>query len=108
MENSGVLERIWLGLKQVKDPEIPVSVVDMGMIVAVNYRPRDHTAEVRLTYTQMGCPAMDMIEDDIKERLLCEPDIDAVAIDVVWDPVWDRRLLSRRARETMRSLGIAV
>jgi metal-sulfur cluster biosynthetic enzyme len=56
----------------------------------------------------MGCPAMDMIQDDIRARLLREPDVAHVDIDVVWDPVWTHRRLSQSARETMRDLGVSV
>ena len=51
---------------------------------------------------------MDFIEDDIRERLLREPDVDAVRIEVVWDPVWTRSRIRDDARETMRSLGIVA
>jgi metal-sulfur cluster biosynthetic enzyme len=56
----------------------------------------------------MGCPATDFIEEDIRERLLREPDIDAVEIETVWDPVWTRARLREEARETMRRLGISA
>jgi metal-sulfur cluster biosynthetic enzyme len=107
-KREAVVARIWGALKQVDDPEIPVSLVDMGLIVAVEYEPASRTARLRITYTAMGCPAMDMIQDDISERLLREPDIAAVDVKVVWDPTWSRQRLSQAARATMRELGIAV
>ena len=105
---SSVLARLWRALKDVEDPEIPVSIVDMGLIVSINYEPKLKAAQLRITYTAMGCPAMDMIQDDIRARLLREPDVAAVDIDVVWDPVWTHRRLSNAARETMRDLGVSV
>jgi metal-sulfur cluster biosynthetic enzyme len=56
----------------------------------------------------MGCPAMEFIEGDIEERLLQEPDIDTVRIEVVWDPVWTRSRIREEARTTMRKLGIVA
>ena len=56
----------------------------------------------------MGCPATEFIEDDIRERLLREPDVDGVRIEVVWDPVWTRSRIREDARERMRSLGIVA
>ena len=106
-DQSEVVRRIWQTLRQVEDPEIPVSLVDMGLIVSVGYEPALRTARLQITYTAMGCPAMDMIQDDIRQQLLGEPDIDAVEIRVVWDPVWTRERLSESARATMRELGIA-
>jgi metal-sulfur cluster biosynthetic enzyme len=103
-----VLERLWQALAEVEDPEIPVSLVDMGLIVSVAYDEPARTARLRITYTAMGCPAMEMIQDDIRQRLLGEPGVDQVDIEVVWDPLWDRKRLSTSARQTMRELGIAV
>jgi metal-sulfur cluster biosynthetic enzyme len=103
-----VLARIWQALQEVEDPEIPVSVVGMGLIVAVDYQVESRTARLKITYTAMGCPAMDMIQDDIRARLLREPGVEAVEIEVVWDPVWSRKRLSDAAKATMRELGIAV
>jgi metal-sulfur cluster biosynthetic enzyme len=101
-----MLDRLWAALREVEDPEIPVSLVDMGLIVSVAYE--DRVAKLEITYTAMGCPAMEMIQDDIRARLLREPEVDRVDIEVVWDPVWTGRRLSRSARETMRELGLAV
>ena len=103
-----VTARIWQALREVEDPEIPVSLVDMGLIVAVDYDPAARAARLKITYTAMGCPAMEMIQDDIRRRLLREPGVDSVEVEVVWDPVWDRRRLSETARATMRDLGIGV
>ena len=105
---TDTLARIWRALHEVEDPEIPVSVVGMGLIVAVEYDAAARTARLKITYTAMGCPAMDMIQDDIRARLLREPDIERVEIEVVWDPVWSRKRLSDSAKATMRELGIAV
>ena len=106
--NDDVPARLWLALRDVEDPEIPVSVVDMGLIVSCDYDPGLQTARLTITYTAMGCPAMDMIQDDIRARLLREPEVSRVDIEVVWDPVWTHRRLSQSARESMRGLGLSV
>jgi metal-sulfur cluster biosynthetic enzyme len=98
--------RLWLALKEVEDPEIPISVVGMGLIVSLSFA--DGVVDVQLTFTAMGCPAMDFIQDDIRERLLREPDVDEVRIEIVWDPVWTRKRIREDARETMRGLGIVA
>ena len=100
--------RIWEALRHVEDPEIPVSVLGLGLIVSVGYRPRDRTAELQITFTSMGCPATDFIEDDIREALLGDPEIDAVEIEVVWDPVWTKDRIRSDARARMKRLGIVV
>jgi metal-sulfur cluster biosynthetic enzyme len=105
---SSVEARIWEALRHVEDPEIPVSVLGMGLIVSVAYEPLERRADLQITYTAMGCPAMDFIQDDIREALLADPEIDSVEIEVVWDPVWTKDRIRSEARATMRELGIAV
>jgi metal-sulfur cluster biosynthetic enzyme len=103
-----VQARLWDALRRVEDPEIPVSVVGMGLIISLAYQVAERRAELEITFTAMGCPAMDFIEDDIREALLADPEVDSVGIEVVWDPVWTKDRLRADARETMRRLGIAV
>ncbi len=100
--------RLWDALRKVDDPEIPVSVVGMGLIVSLVYRPEQRRAELKITFTAMGCPAMDFIEEDIREALLRDPQVDAVEIEVVWDPIWTKDRIRADARATMRRLGLAV
>ncbi len=100
--------RLWDALRGVEDPEIPVSVVGMGLIVSLAYRPSERAADLEITFTAMGCPAMEFIEEDIRSALLADPDVDAVNIEVVWDPVWTKDRIRAEARSRMRELGIAV
>ena len=100
--------RLWEALRGVEDPEIPVSVVGMGLIVSLAYVADERRADLQITFTAMGCPAMEFIEDDIREALLADPDVDVVDIEVVWDPIWTKARLRDDARSKMRSLGIAV
>jgi metal-sulfur cluster biosynthetic enzyme len=100
--------RLWDALRHVEDPEIPVSVLGMGLIVSLAYDAAGRRADLEITFTAMGCPAMDFIEDDIREAILRDPDVDDVRIEVVWDPVWTKDRIRADARETMRRLGIVV
>jgi metal-sulfur cluster biosynthetic enzyme len=100
--------RIWEALRYVEDPEIPVSVLGLGLIVSVTYRPADRTAELQITFTSMGCPATEFIEQDIQDALLEDPEIDAVEIEVVWDPLWTKDRIRADARAKMKQLGIVV
>jgi metal-sulfur cluster biosynthetic enzyme len=106
--SASVEARLWEALRGVEDPEIPVSVVGMGLIVSLSYVTADRRADLQITFTAMGCPAMDFIQDDIREALLADPDVDTVDIEVVWDPVWTKDRLRADARSKMRELGIAV
>jgi metal-sulfur cluster biosynthetic enzyme len=97
---------LWDALREVTDPEIPVSVVDMGLIVALTEEAG--TVDLKLTFTAMGCPAMEFIMDDIRARLLQEPGIREVRIDIVWEPVWTKARLSEEGIDIMRSWGISA
>ena len=98
--------RLWDALRKVEDPEIPVSIVGMGLIISLAYRPPERRVDLQITFTAMGCPAMEFIEDDIREALLDDPAVDEVDIEVVWDPVWTKDRIRADAREQMRRLGI--
>ena len=103
---EAVEARLWEALREVEDPEIPISVVGMGLIVSLSYS--ESVVDIELTFTAMGCPAMDFIQDDIRERLLREPEVDEVRIEVVWDPVWTRARIREEWRATLRKLGIVA
>jgi metal-sulfur cluster biosynthetic enzyme len=99
-------DEIWDALREVPDPELGISVVDMGLVVAVRRDAR--RIAVALTYTAMGCPAMDMIEEDVRVRLLRLPGIEAVELETVWDPVWTKARLTEEGRDALLLAGIAV
>ena len=103
-----MIDRLWAALEEIEDPEIPVSVVDMGLIVSLDYDAASKRARLKITFTAMGCPAMEMIQDDIRARLQREPGVEQVDIEVVWDPVWTAERLTTRARRSMRDIGLAV
>lgn len=96
---------LWDALREVMDPELPISVVDMGLIVALTRHAG--VVDLKLTFTAMGCPAMDFIMDDIRTRLLQESGVEEVRIEVVWDPVWTKARLTEDGIETMRTWGVA-
>jgi len=106
--SDSVEARLWEALRGVEDPEIPVSVLGMGLIVSLTYRAPERRVDLQITYTSMGCPAMEFIEEDIRAAMLADPDVDAVDIEVVWDPIWTKARLRDDARVRMRELGIAV
>jgi|GraSoi_2013_60cm_1033757.scaffolds.fasta_scaffold28945_2 metal-sulfur cluster biosynthetic enzyme len=99
-------DELWDALREVMDPEMGISLVDMGMIV--DARREGDCAHIALTYTAMGCPATDMIDDDICGRVRALPGITRVEIDVVWDPVWSKARLTADGRDALLLLGVAL
>lgn len=101
-DDAGLLEV----LRDVTDPEIPISIVDLGLVVSV--QREGERVRVCITFTAMGCPAMDMVIDDVRARLLDQPDITDVEVDVVWDPIWTPARISEEGRAELREWGIAI
>lgn len=98
--------RIWQALDDVKDPEIPtISVVEMGMIGDV--RVESDSAEVEVMPTFVGCPALEMIQQNIKSRLLLEEGIERVGVRFVFDPPWTSDRITATGREKLKKFGIA-
>ena len=104
---AGPLEaRVWTALAEINDPEMPVNLVDLGLVYGVDVV--DGMVRLRLTFTAMGCPATEMLMGDIRERLLAEPGVESVAIDVVWDPPWSSSRLTPDGREALLAWGLSV
>ena len=100
--NEALLE----ALREVQDPEMPVNIVDLGIIYRIQ---RDATTvTVDLTFTAMGCPAADFILGDIRDRLLREPEVTEVKINIVWDPPWSSARLTQAGRDALEMWGLAV
>ena len=93
-------------LEEVDDPEIPVSVVDLGLIYDVGVE--DGRVTIEMTLTSLGCPAEDMLRDDIERRVSRLDGVDDVETRVVWDPPWTADRMSEEARETLKSFGISA
>ena len=104
--SNGETEFVWSALKEVMDPEFPISLVDLGLIYDV--RRHDRTVEIDLTFTATACPCMDFIHEDIRERLLREEEIDEVKINQVWDPPWTADRISEAGKQAMKQCGVAV
>ncbi len=98
--------RVWAALRDVEDPEMPVNLVDLGLIYGVE--TSGSHVRLRLTFTAMGCPATEMIIDDIRERLLREPGVASVDLEVVWDPPWSAARLTSQGREALVAWGLSV
>jgi len=101
-----VTENLWAALAEVQDPEMPINLVDLGVIYRV--AEQDGLVEVDLTFTAMGCPASDFILEDVRERLLREDGVREVQINVVWNPPWTVARVTEAGRDALESWGLAV
>ena len=97
---------VWRALGEVLDPELPVSVTDLGLVYGVLVE--GERVHVRLTFTATACPCMEFIEEDVRDRLLAEPWIAAVEIEQVWDPPWTSERISPAGRRALRGAGVGA
>jgi metal-sulfur cluster biosynthetic enzyme len=97
---------LWRALRDVLDPEIPVSVVDLGLVCDIRRDGDD--VEVDVTFTSTACPAVGFIKDDIRERLLREPDVGHVEVNETWEVNWSASRISSDGRQEMRLYGISL
>jgi len=98
--------RLWAALSEVQDPEMPINLVDLGVIYAID--EHDGVVEIDLTFTAMGCPASDFILEDVRERLLREEGVREVRVKVVWDPPWTTARMTQAGRDALEAWGLAV
>ena len=105
---ADLAERARRALYEVSDPEFPISLVDLGLIYGVEADEVAGVVTVSVTFTATACPCMDFIKWDVRERLLEEPDIEEVRIEIVWDPPWTTARIPERGRDILRASGVAV
>ena len=98
---------VWEALSGVTDPELPLSLVDMGMVYAVDMVDRG-TVRIELTFTSIGCPGMDMILEDVRAAVGAVAGVTDVRIEVVWSPPWTKARLTPRGRVLLQAVGLSV
>lgn len=96
-ELAPLYDNVILALKQVYDPEIPVNIYDLGLIYELVI-DRKHVVNIEMTFTAPNCPMADEVIEDVKTNVLDVPGIKGCNVDLVFDPVWDRSMLSEEAR----------
>ena len=99
-------EEVFTALKDCYDPEIPVNIVDLGLIYGVKIDPAEndqHDITVDMTLTAQGCPAHVQIGEQVKSRVQQLAGVRNVNVNVVWNPPWTPERLSNDAR---KQLGI--
>ena len=95
------LERVIATLKTVFDPEIPVNVVDLGLIYVCEAHPLadgGHWVEIKMSMTAPGCGMGDVLKGDARTKLLALAGVTEVDIEIVWEPPWDASRMSEAAQ----------
>ena len=89
-------DQVKLALRRVKDPEINLNIVDLGLVYGISVDGRDVTVDMSLT--SPGCPAGPQIVADAEEALRAIPDVGGVAVNIVWSPPWTPERIEPRVR----------
>src|SRR4051812_48965143 len=98
---EAVEKEIWNQLKTCFDPEIPVNIVDLGLIYDCHVEPitaNSFRASVKMTLTAPGCGMGPVLQQDVQNKLLCIEAVDDVAVELVWDPPWNQSMLTEAAK----------
>lgn len=93
-------EMIWKALKTVRDPEIPVDIVNLGLVYAASASDVDggRRIDVRMSLTAPGCSMSDVIKAEVERKLAALPDVREVHVEIVFDPPWNAGMMSEGAK----------
>ena len=97
-------EAVWNALKTCFDPEIPVNIVDLGLVydMAVEKTPEGkHTVEVKMTLTAPGCGMGPVIAEDARQKVAALPTVESAKVHIVWDPQWTPQMISETGRKVL-------
>ena len=95
------VDRVMDQLKTVFDPEMPVNVVDLGLVYACEAHPIEgggHRVEIKMSMTAPGCGMGDVLKEDARAKVQAVPGVAEVDVEIVWEPPWDKSRMSEAAR----------
>jgi len=93
-------QQIWDQLKTCYDPEIPVNIVELGLIydLKINDLPTGKEVLIKMTLTAPGCGMGPVIADEVDRKVNGLEDVESVSVDLVWEPMWNRDMMSEEAQ----------
>ena len=90
-------DQIIAEIKKMYDPEIPVNIYELGLIYDIKVENKN-TAKVKMTLTSPNCPVAESLPKEVKDSIMQVEGIDKVDLDLVWDPPWDKSMMSESAK----------
>jgi probable FeS assembly SUF system protein SufT len=99
--DDDVLKAVWDQLKTCYDPEIPINIVDLGLVYGCDVNPNgdgSRTVEVKMTLTAPGCGMGEILVDDAKDKIERIPTVREARVELVFDPPWNQSMMSEAAR----------
>ena len=98
MQKIELEEKIVEMIKTVYDPEIPVNIYDLGLIYRIEVNEADNSVDIDMTLTAPNCPAADFIMEDVRMRIEGITGITSATINLVFEPEWDKEMMSEEAK----------
>ncbi len=100
LKDAPIEEQVWHQLKQVYDPEIPVDIVNLGLVYDCTVTDEDgkHIVTVKMTLTAPGCGMGPAIAADAQSRIMTVDQIDDARVELVWDPPWNQEMISEEGK----------
>ena len=89
-------ERVISEIKKIYDPEIPVNIYELGLIYDITIKDKD--VQVKMTLTTPNCPVAESLPKEVKDSIMELKEVDKVDLDLVWDPPWDKSMMSEAAK----------
>lgn len=99
--SASLEDKVWAQLKTVFDPEIPVNIVDLGLVYACKISEKaetDFRVDITMTLTAPGCGMGPVIAEDAKQKVLVIPEVSEAEVEITFDPPWDRAMMSDLAK----------
>ena len=84
-------------IKKIYDPEIPVNIYELGLIYDVTVE-KDNCVKIKMTLTTPNCPVAESLPKEVKDSVMEITDVKKVDLDLVWDPPWDKSMMSEAAK----------
>ncbi len=100
-------DQVLEALKVVRDPEIPVNVVDLGLVYEVGIDDAGNVG-IEMTLTSMGCPVQDLIQADAELAVMKVDGVNSVTVDFVWSPPWSPQKMTEDGKRQMRMFGFNI
>ena len=89
-------DKVIAEIKKIYDPEIPVNIYELGLIYDVSINEKN--VKVKMTLTTPNCPVAESLPKDVKESIMEIDEVDNVDLDLVWEPPWDKSMMSEAAK----------
>jgi metal-sulfur cluster biosynthetic enzyme len=103
---TGLEAEVWKALYGVEDPEMPISIVDLGLLYAVGVD--DGVARIDMTLTYSGCPAREMLTRNVEAAAAGVEGVDDVDLNLVWSPEWTVEMVTEQGKDDLREFGLSV